>query len=306
MDSVTAGAVSPGQRRRLEARFGSGARDWIEDLPGTLDRLCGQWDLEIEGVHRPGRTSVVYACRRKDGRRGALKVSPEARLVSAESRMLGLWSQTGRVPQVWEVDSDLGAMLMESVEPGGVLADTDGPPDLERIAALIRDLHRAELTESQLAQLRPLTSWARFFFDDWERRRVEGPAADVVSASLMHRGYCRARELTSHTEYDVALHAQLHRENVLEGGPERGLVAIDPAGCLGDPVFDAVHWVLWRAESRAEVDRRVAHLAELLDLDEERLARAAAALAPVQAVASVTNDTVTQAALDTLLDLADT
>jgi streptomycin 6-kinase len=34
----------------------------------------------------------------------------------------------------------------------------------------------------------------------------------------------------------------------LDGGVERGLVAIDPAPCRGDPAFDAVDPVYWRAD----------------------------------------------------------
>ena len=53
----------------------------------------------------------------------------------------------------------------------------------------------------------------------------------------------------------VLLHGDLTPVNVLDGGPERGLVAIDPAPCLGDPDFDAVDLVFWRADGHRDRSR---------------------------------------------------
>ena len=43
------------------------------------------------------------------------------------------------------------------------------------------------------------------------------------------------------------LHGDLTPGNILDGGTERRLVAIDPAPCLGDAAFDAVDLILWQA-----------------------------------------------------------
>jgi hypothetical protein len=45
----------------------------------------------------------------------------------------------------------------------------------------------------------------------------------------------------------VLLHGDLHLGNALDGGPSRGLIAIDPKACVGDPCFDAV----WKRDGRA-------------------------------------------------------
>jgi streptomycin 6-kinase len=49
--------------------------------------------------------------------------------------------------------------------------------------------------------------------------------------------------------------------NVLDGGAKRGLVAIDPAPFLGDPAFDAIDLVLWRAEDADAIAARAEQLA---------------------------------------------
>jgi len=58
----------------------------------------------------------------------------------------------------------------------------------------------------------------------------------------------------------VLLHGDLTAVNVLDGGQSRGLVAIDPAPCVGDPAFDAVDLVFWRAEDVAAIEARADQL----------------------------------------------
>jgi hypothetical protein len=40
------------------------------------------------------------------------------------------------------------------------------------------------------------------------------------------------------------LHGDLQLGDVLDGGPSRGLVAVGPKACIGDPCFDAVDYVV--------------------------------------------------------------
>ena len=56
-------------------------------------------------------------------------------------------------------------------------------------------------------------------------------------------------------------HGDLTPVNVLDGGAQRGLVAIDPAPCLGDPAFDAIDLVFWRADDLETIAARVEQLA---------------------------------------------
>jgi streptomycin 6-kinase len=83
----------------------------------------------------------------------------------------------------------------------------------------------------------------------------------------------------------VLLHGDLHPGNVLDGGPERGLVAIDPRPCVGDPVIDAVDWVFHGAPDPSAWEPRSASLAAALGCDPERLWRWCVAFAPMLAAA---------------------
>ena len=60
-------------------------------------------------------------------------------------------------------------------------------------------------------------------------------------------------------------------EQILDGGARRGLVAIDPAPCLGDDVaFDAID-VLWQADDVVTIAERAKLLAPAIGADADRL-----------------------------------
>ncbi|TDQ47986.1 aminoglycoside phosphotransferase family protein [Actinorugispora endophytica] len=304
MSDVTAQLVDDKQRSRLVRRFGSGALNWLDGLPELVTELAERWAFTVEGGGPHGQTSVVVHCRRTDGTAAVLKVSPDPPLIAAEARVLAVWQPTRRVPGVYEVDARRGGILMEAIEPGRTIAETGTVPPMERISGLINELHEVQVTESALWELHPLDSRVNFIFDLWERARADGPAADFVPAPLMHHGHSLARGLACGDENVVPLHGDLHPGNVLDGGAERGLVAIDPRGCLGDAAVDAVDWAVWKAASLDEVNDRIAVLAPGIGVPSQRLLRWCVAFGPVFATALANRGRANSAEFKVVMELA--
>jgi streptomycin 6-kinase len=92
----------------------------------------------------------------------------------------------------------------------------------------------------------------------------------LVPRELYERGRRLATRLAQDASPIVLLHGDLTPSNVLDGGG-RGLVAIDPAPCLGDPGFDAVDLLCWQADDLATIQARTERLAAATGLDVERL-----------------------------------
>ncbi|MUL40026.1 phosphotransferase [Streptomonospora sp. PA3] len=306
MNDVTQQLVDEKQKQRLIRRFGTGAVDWLAGLPALVAELAERWNLAVEGPAPHGRTSVVLFCRRADGTPAILKVSPDAGLGTSEARVLRLWQDTRRVPAVWEVDAERGAVLLEAIGTGRTVALLGEVPDMADIAALIADLHGVDASRGELGELHPLNSRMSFIFDMWEHERQQGPAADVIPPSMMHRGHARARDLSYAEDEDgaVPLHGDLHPGNVLYGGADRGLVAVDPRACLGDGAADAVDWAVWRADSLEEVERRVAVLSSGIGVPGDRLLAWCQACAPLFAVAAANRGRAGTAHFAMLMDLA--
>jgi streptomycin 6-kinase len=231
-------------RDRLARRHGGPAFDaWWDALPQLTADLARRWRLELGDPIPRGNTSLLLRCRR-DGRDAVLKLSPEPALAVEEARALRAWEPTGRVPAVWEHDG--GALLLEAIVPGTAVDRVAG----EEVAALLADLHTAPPDGFP-----PLTERVEFVYDLWIPRCEGVAAADLEAAREL------ALELAaSYAGPPALVHGDLHPGNVLEG--DRGLIAVDPRACAGDPAFDAIDWVLWRAHDRAEVERRAKGCAE--------------------------------------------
>ncbi len=102
-------------------------------------------------------------------------------------------------------------------------------------------------------------------------RRLADPAiARHVFPEDLDRGASRYDRLLATAPSQVLLHGDLHLGNVLDGGPTRGLVAIDPRACIGDPCFDAVDYALEGA-GQDGVGRRCEALGPVAGLDPDRL-----------------------------------
>ncbi|MGH9059234.1 MAG: aminoglycoside phosphotransferase family protein, partial [Acidimicrobiales bacterium] len=99
----------------------------------------------------------------------------------------------------------------------------------------------------------------------------------------LDRAAARYDALIATTTRPVLLHGDLHLGNVLDGGADRGLVAIDPKACVGDPCFDAVDYVLDGAGLDG-VSFRCARLAQASGWDPDRLDGWCRAIAPIVAI----------------------
>jgi streptomycin 6-kinase len=92
--------------------------------------------------------------------------------------------------------------------------------------------------------------------------------------------------------------------NVLDGGEARGLVAIDPAPCMGDPAFDTVDLVLWRAEDARTITVRAEQVAAAIGADARRVLSWCAAFAGMIALELADSGGATRAQLETYIELA--
>jgi len=108
---------------------------------------------------------------------------------------------------------------------------------------------------------------------------------DVVSRVLYDRGRRAALALAAETPAaQVVLHGDLTPVNVLDGGARRGLVAIDPAPCWGEPAFDTVDLLLWQVADLTELTARATDLAARLGLSPDRMVRWGASFSAMEAL----------------------
>ncbi|QQQ79771.1 phosphotransferase [Saccharothrix sp. 6-C] len=218
-------------RERMTRRFGPGVRPWLAGVDALVAGLCRDWGLEVV---RPlsGGTSHALLCTR-GGEPVVLKVTPEPAIAAQEHAALRAWEPSPRVVRVLRADPARGALLLEGLVPGTPAADGPG------LAEVLRALH-----VPPRGDFPPLSERVDFVFGVLRRRHPGDHDA----------AHARAAELARDRVPATLLHGDLHSGNVLDAG-ERGVVAIDPRPCVGDPASDAVDLAYASADLRAGIER---------------------------------------------------
>jgi streptomycin 6-kinase len=259
-------------RGRLLVRFGAARVDpWWESLQAAVAELAERWQLVLGDDVGRGNNSLVVRCRAGGGP-AVLKLTPETEIAAAEAWALRSWEPTGRVPQLWGYDAGVSALLLEAIPNETPLWELGRAVEPGEAAGLIGELHRSG-TPSLGTGVAPLAERVEFIFEHWIGRhgRAGEALTRAVPVDRLRRGHELARELAADPGVPVLLHGDLHPANVLDGGPGRGLVAIDPRPCVGEAAVDAIDWVFWAVDDPRAWEPRSRELALLLGIEHERL-----------------------------------
>jgi streptomycin 6-kinase len=113
------------------------------------------------------------------------------------------------------------------------------------------------------ATLYPMATWFR---------RLEPAAARL--GGVLTKSATAARELLAMPHLVIPLHGDIHHGNILDGG-ERGWLAIDPKGVLGERSFDYAnlffHPAAMVAKESGRLEQRIEIVAKNANLDPRRL-----------------------------------
>jgi streptomycin 6-kinase len=212
-------------QRKARAAWGSDGERWLADLPRLIADLARDWDLDV-GEPFGLSFNWVTAVTRADGTPAVLKLGPAtAGHLRVEAAALDAFDGHGAV-RVLDRDDERGALLLERAIPGTRARGHD-----EAVVDVMRRLHHDPPPGCPLPALATLRT---AFADHLDRFPGDDP--------LPHRWVDRANQLfldlDASAERSVVLHGDLHHDNVLAATREPWL-AIDPAGIIGDPGFDA-------------------------------------------------------------------
>ena len=205
---------------------------WLAALPDLLASLAARWSLAI-GPHYPAiRYNYVAPATRTDGRPCVLKVSRHGESGN-EIAALQLWAGDGAC-RLLEADPAIGALLVEQLQPGTMLATVAEADDDAATAIAAELLQRLWRPAPANHGLRSLESWCGAF----ERNRdalTRGTGG--FPSALFLRADALRRDLLASTGTQTVLHGDLHHFNILRAERAEWL-AIDPKGLVGDRCFD--------------------------------------------------------------------
>lgn len=261
--------------RNVVQMRGVEGEEWLRRLPGIVASLRERW--EIYSVEEPFAGiwyNWVAPVRRTDGTPAVLKLcTPGDDEFASGALALQAFDGRGAV-RLLELDLEIGAMLMERVEPGEQLYNVrDEEAATSAAADVIRKLHRPLPLDHPFPTV---SRWARGF--DRLRDRFGGGTGPMPEA-LVERAESLFAELLYSQEETVLLHGDLHQENILYSSSREGgsWLAIDPKGVVGDPAYETAamlhnpDWLLEEPRPGEVLERRVYQLSEELGLDLRRV-----------------------------------
>ncbi|MBB5116646.1 kinase [Streptomyces eurocidicus] len=254
------------------------ARRWLATLPETARDYLDRWELTPERVQTPGgRTGVVLLVRRADGTPAALKLCPPDGTAAREHAALERWD--GRYA-VRVLRADAGALLLERLHGDISLRSlAEAKAQLEAAAVLQRLwVPPTALPGAEGHPFPEVTAHAAGLAEALRERREQPAAAEV--RALVDEALELASGLTESAGAGgdaVLLHGEYHQGTVLAGDRAPWL-AVAPRPLVGERAYDLAWLVRDRADTllaspgaAAAARRRVAKLADSLEVDAERL-----------------------------------
>ncbi|GAA0428389.1 aminoglycoside phosphotransferase family protein [Streptomyces luteireticuli] len=260
--------LEPPERLVRAAGATGGARQWLAGLPMTVQEYLERWELTPERVQTPGgRSSMAVLVRRSDGTPAVLKLAlPDGR-AAAELAALEHWKGFGAV-RVLRAEPEEGALLLERLHGDVSLRSLPEQKALLEASATLQrlwvappedfpfpsvDEHTAALAGELRADTWPVE--ARALVD--EALELRDALAGGESACLLHGDYRQGKVLSA---------------------DRVPWLAVSPRPLVGDRAYDLASLVRDRADTllaspgaAAIVRRRVAKLADSLEVDRERL-----------------------------------
>ncbi len=263
---------------------------WLSNLPALLAEISKEWNLTLEAPTWSLSFNYVAPAILDDGTPAVLKLGVPNSERTAEIETLKLWDGRG-CARLLKSDIPRGAMLIEKISPGTMLSELQGDDQATKVAAEVFQAVRFSPNPDNGGPDRDKASFGSPLLGLGELPTVAGWASELANLRPAFGGGCGPfpRELVEIAEGlyaellvsqgpPVLLHGDLHHFNILFAGEQRGWLAIDPHGVLGEAEYEC--GALLRnhdldQRSREEIKkltaRRIAILAERLGFEKERV-----------------------------------
>ena len=229
--------------------FGDDGREWLPRLPGIVARCREQWGLH-EGVMCPSMSmNYIEFTTTADAQPVALKVGVPHSELFTEMEALSLYDG-GRAARLLGADRELGAILMQRLQPGTMLWQLgDNRRQTEIAASIMREL------PTPVPPAHGLPTFRRWVERAFRLTRTEWDPQERMPRDLIDRAEEAFEEIERAATEHVVLHGDLHHENILLDD-RSGWTAIDPKGVIGAPCLEVGRFMQNQLPRGAQAERR--------------------------------------------------
>ncbi len=245
------------------------AKKWFDELPSIVQKCQESWNFTLESNPYDLYTNFIAPIRLEDGQKAVLKVGfPGDEGVLPEMESLKYFDGQYSV-QLLESDATLVAFIIEKLTPGTALRDVHLEDDAKATSAALPLLKNVLVPVPEKHNLPSLADWSKVI-EQTKNMHIKGN----VTPAILDKAQEIFDELNGSKEKDMLLHGDLHHDNILSD-EDRGWIAIDPKGVIGDPAYNGSRFIInnWSKRTSTELlPSRVTAVAEALGYDERRIA----------------------------------
>lgn len=257
-------------KRILALRGTTEGQQWLNSIPTTIQQYEKKWNLKAQSPFHLTYNYVAPAIR-SSGEHVVLKIGfPKDKEFATEANALEIFQADAAI-KLLEFDADNAVMLLEKAEPGtAVHTLPNDSKQLSIVASVIKKLHKPIQSTTRFPTL---SNWAQAFTR--YKKAFPKHISPIPSALFDTAEQIFTEYLQDATEF-VLLHGDLHNDNILLS--QRGWVAIDPKGVVGQPEYEAgtflrnpYHDLAGHTNIKAFETRRIIQLSEKLGFDKKRV-----------------------------------
>jgi streptomycin 6-kinase len=263
--------VTEGFSKRIEATFGAAGGDWLNALPLILKEVSQKWSLTLHSPFEDMAYNYVAPATCDDGMEVVLKVGVPNPELQTEIEALRSFNGKGAV-KLLEVEPDLGAMLLERLDPGEAIFHLNDDEYATNVAIQVMNEFYGSPTERE--RFPTIADWAEGLM---RLRATFKGSTGPFPKNLVEMAEAILRELLPTMDDHVLLHGDLHHWNILSAGRSPWL-AIDPKGVIGELAYETGAWIRnpfpdlleWTNPGNI-ISRRMDQFTMELALDRERI-----------------------------------
>ena len=239
---------------------------WLRKLGDTVRELAAKWNLtNLKTFPNLTFNYVVSALRGEVP--VVLKVGMEHDLLKREASVLTFFKNHDAIDLI---DSCDGALLLKKCIPGYSLMNffpRGERKSVEIVADVIKNLRLASKEQKDFSDFIPLDN----FLKDLSQ-------PSNINKDHLNKARKFAKFLLKTSCEKVAMHGDLHHDNILYDESENRWKVIDPFGVIGDPVYEFASFMInpidkiWeRTDAVLLVEERVRMFSQIADIDPLRL-----------------------------------
>lgn len=238
--------------------FGDQGRVWLTHLPDILNQCRKRWGLRVGDPCPNMSMNYIEFTTTSSGEAVALKVGVPHRELYTEIEALRLFDAKGSVGFV-DADLELGAFLMQHVQPGTMLWQLGNNMQETQIAADVIAKRAVPVPKTHA-----FPSYAEWLERAFRLTRTEWDPQCLMPRNLIDKAENAFAEIERTKTANVVLHGDLHHENIILD-EHAGWLMIDPKGVIGAPCLEVGRYL----HNQLPIDdarRRVAMTLERIDI----------------------------------------